>query len=108
MVISVCVPGRLEEAVLEKPLLMTKTGSLGVGRVGDSLSSMVMTFDMVGLSLGSSCTHNSPTFTHLINCSSLQLSCNVWSIKSNTLFAVQSLHACENVKRIKKRDKQRK
>lgn len=98
MVISVCDSGKLEEATLEKPLRTTKAGSLGVGSTADSLSSMVMTFDMVGLSLGSSCTHNSPTFTHFINCSSLQLPCKDRSIKSNTLFAVQSIHACEKVK----------
>ena len=92
VVISVYVSGLIEEA-LDSPLLRTKAGSLGIGTVTVSLSSMVTTFDMVGRSLGSSCMHRSPTFTHFVNRSALQDSCRFWSIKSNTLVSVHNLHA---------------
>ena len=96
IVISEFVSGLVEEeAVLELPLRMRKTGCLGVGGFAASLSSKVITFDIVGRSLGSSCTHKSPTFTHLINSFWLQLSSKVLSIKSITLSTVQSSHACE-------------
>ena len=95
---SVYVSGLVEEEVLDWPLLRTKAGRLGVATVAVSLSSMVTTFDMVGRSLGSSCMHKSPTFTHFINLSTLQDSCRVWSIKSNTLFSVHNLHAYDKFK----------
>jgi hypothetical protein len=82
-----------EEDVLESDLLTTKAGCLGVGRVAASLPSMKTTFDIVGRSLGSSCTHKSPTLTHLKNSLVLQLSRNVWSIKSNALFSFHNFHA---------------
>lgn len=99
LVISDIISGLLEEeAVLELPLLVRNAGCLGAGHIAVSLSSMVITFDMEWRSLGSSCTHKSPTLTHLINWLSLQLSSRVLSIKSSTLFSVQSLHAWENGK----------
>jgi hypothetical protein len=52
-----------EEAVLERDLLTTKAACLGIGRVAVSLPSMKTTFDIVGRSFGSSCTHKSPTLT---------------------------------------------
>jgi hypothetical protein len=53
-----------ELVVLEEPAPRTKAGRFGVGTVAASLSSMVTTFDKVGQSFGSSCTHKSPIFTH--------------------------------------------
>ena len=68
IVISIFVSGLLEdEAVVLEPLLRTKAGCLGVGSVATSPSSIVMTFDMLGRSLGSSWTHKSPIFTHFMN-----------------------------------------
>ena len=67
MVISLFVSGLLEDDAVLDPLLSIKAGRLGAGTVVESLSSMVMTFDMVGRSLGSSWTHKSPTFTHFKN-----------------------------------------
>ena len=90
----ILVCGLLEEvAVLERPLLIKNVGCLGVWRDKVSLSSIVTTFDMVGRSPGSSCTHKSPMFTHLMNWFVLQLSRRDGSIKSNSLFSVHSLHA---------------
>ena len=56
-----------DEAELERSLLTTKAGCLGTGSVAVSLLSITTATAMVGRSLGSSCTHNSPTFTHLRN-----------------------------------------
>ena len=56
-----------EEAELERSLLTTKAGCLGTGSVAVSLLSITTAAAMVGRSLGSSCTHNSPTFAHLRN-----------------------------------------
>jgi hypothetical protein len=68
LVDSVCVLGLVEElVVLEGPIPGTKAGLFGVGTVAASLSSMIKTFDMVGRSFGSSCTHKSPIFTHFMN-----------------------------------------
>jgi hypothetical protein len=53
-----------ELVVLEEPTPGTKAGRFGVGTVAASLSSMVTTFDKVGQSFGSSCTHKSPIFMH--------------------------------------------
>lgn len=61
------------DALLEGHLLTTKAGSLGVGRVLDSLPSIKTTFDMVGRSFGSSCKHRSPTFTHFKHSSALHV-----------------------------------
>ena len=80
-----------EEALLEGNRLTIKASYLGVGRVAVSLPSMKTTLDMVGQSLGSSCTHSSPTFTHFKYSSVLQLSHRVWSIKSS---AFSSFHEC--------------
>jgi hypothetical protein len=87
-----------EEPVLERDLLTTKAGCLGVGRVAVSFPSMKTAFNIVGRSLGSSCTHKSPTLTHLKNSFVLQLSRNVWSIKSNALSSFHNFHAWESFK----------
>jgi hypothetical protein len=68
LVNSVNVSGLLEEvALLERLLHETNAGCSGVGIVATLLSSMVITFDMVGRSFGSSCKHKSPTFTYFTN-----------------------------------------
>ena len=59
--------GLLEEVELDWSLVMQKAGCLGVGRFVVSLSSILITFDMVGRSLGSSCTHKRPIFMHFTN-----------------------------------------
>lgn len=82
------------EAVLESVVLVTKAGCFGIGRLAVSLPSNTTTLDMVGRSLGSSCTHNSPTCTHLNTSLALQLDRSVESIKSNGLPSCHSLHAC--------------
>jgi hypothetical protein len=87
----------LELTVLERPET-SNVGCFGVGSVPVSLSSMVTTFDMVGRSFGSICTHKSPICTHFTNWSALQTSCSVGSIKSTTLFSPHNLHAWENFK----------
>jgi hypothetical protein len=83
-----------EEALLEGHLLRTKAGCLGFGRVAASLPSMKTTLDIVGRSLGSSCTHKSPTFTHFKYSFVLQLPDSVWSIKSSDLSSFHKCHAC--------------
>ena len=87
-----------DEAVLEGPLFMTKAGSLGTGIVAVSLLSSTTATAMVGRSLGSSCTHNSPTFTHLVNSFVLHVSLSVWSISSNTLSSFHSFHAYDSLR----------
>lgn len=82
-----------EEALLEGHRLTTKAGCLGVGSVAVSLPSMKTTLDMVGRSLGSSCTHKSPTVMHFRYSSFLQLSLSVSSIKSNALSSFHKCHA---------------
>lgn len=70
------VSGLLEEEallLLEGHRLTIKAGCLGAGIVAVSLPSMKTTCDMVGRSLGSSCTHKSPTLTHFKYSSLLQL-----------------------------------
>ena len=62
-----------EEAEPERDLLTTYAGRLGIVRLVVSLPSMKSTFDMVGRSPGSSCTHKSPTLTHLSNSFVLQV-----------------------------------
>lgn len=86
-----------EEALLESGLFTTKAGCLGLGRFPFSLPSMTTTFDIVGRSFGSSCTHNSPTLKHLKNSFSLQVSLNGGSIKSSALFSFHSFHACNTL-----------
>lgn len=71
-----------EEALLEGHRRTTKAGGFGDGRVAVSLPSMKTTFNMVGRSHGSSCTHNSPTFKHFKYSSRLQFPLSVCSIKS--------------------------
>lgn len=61
------------DALLEGHLLITKAGSLGLGRVLNSLPSMKTTFDIVGRSFGSSCKHKSPTITHFKHSSALHV-----------------------------------
>ena len=98
-VISVIISALPEvEAVLEMVLLVRKAGCLGIGRFTVSLPSKATTFDMVGRSLGSSCTHNSPICTHLKNSLALQLDLTVSSIKSNALPSCHNLHACNIIK----------
>ena len=63
-VMSLFDSGLLEEVELERSLVMQKAGCLRVGRFVVSLSSILITFDMVGRSLGSSCTHQRPIFMH--------------------------------------------
>jgi len=88
------VPCLLEqEAVPERPLRIKKAGFLGTGKFAVSLLSITTTFDMVGRSDGSSCTHKSAAFTHLRNSLVLQLSRNVSSIKSNALSSLHNLQA---------------
>lgn len=53
------------KAMPERPLRIKKAGFLGTGKFAVSLLSITTTFDMVGRSDGSSCTHKSATFTHL-------------------------------------------
>ncbi|GMN33561.1 hypothetical protein TIFTF001_041912 [Ficus carica] len=83
----------LEEALLETDLFTTKAACLGLGRLPLSLPSMPTTFDMVGRSFGSSCTHNSPTLKHFKNYFSLQVLLNVGSIKSRALFSFHNFQA---------------
>ena len=85
-----------EDAVLERSLFTTKAGSLGTGIVAASLLSRRTAMAMVGRSLGSSCTHNSPTFTHLENSFVLHVSLSVWSISSKTLSSFHSFHAWDS------------
>ena len=82
-----------EETKLGGPLLRTKAGFLDTGSVAISLLSMRNALDMVGRSLGSYCTHNNPTFTHLKNSFILHVSLSVWSIRSYTLSSIHNLHA---------------
>ena len=81
------------DALLEGHLLITKAGSLGLGRVLDSLPSIKTTFDIVGRSFGSSCKHNSPTFTHFKHSSALHVWLSVWSMNSNSLLSFHKSHA---------------
>lgn len=70
-----------------------KAGFFGAGRA-ESLLSIVTTKDMVGLSTGSSCTHNSPTWMHL-NISLLEFELRKeGSINSVDLSSFQTVHAC--------------
>jgi hypothetical protein len=90
------VPCLLEQeavAVPERPLRIKKAGFLGTGKFAVSLLSITTTFDMVGRSDGSSCTHKRAAFTHLRNSLVLQISRNVSSIKSNTLSSLHNLQA---------------
>jgi hypothetical protein len=96
---SVYVYGLLEEvALLERPLHGTNAGCFGVGTVAVSLLSMITTFDMVGRSFGSSCTHKSPTFKHFTNWYALQASCRAGSIKSKAWFSTHNFHAWDKFK----------
>ena len=88
--------GLLDEVELDWSLLMKKAGCLGVGRFKVSPSSILITIDMVGRSLGSSCTHKRPIFRHFTNWSAMQVSCRVSSIKSNNLLLVHSPHVCDS------------
>lgn len=81
------------KAVPERPLRIKKAGFLGTGKFAVSLLSITTTFDMVGRSAGSSCTHKSAAFTHLRNSLVLQISRNVSSIKSNALSSLHNLQA---------------
>jgi hypothetical protein len=81
------------KAVPERPLRIKKAGFLGTGKFAVSLLSIKTTFEMVGRSDGSSCTHKSAAFTHLRNSLVLQLSRNVSSIKSNALSSLHNLQA---------------
>jgi len=81
------------KAVPERPLRIKKAGFLGTGKFAVSLLSITTTFDMVGRSDGSSCTHKSAAFTHLRNSLVLQLSRDVSSIKSNDLSSLHNLQA---------------
>ena len=81
------------KAVPEKPLRIKKAGFLGTGKFAVSLLSITTTFDMVGRSDESSCTHKSAAFTHLKNSLVLQISRNVSSIKSNALSSLHNLQA---------------
>lgn len=93
--------GFLEEPELGD-LLTTKAGCLGLGRLAVSLPTMKTTFEMVGRSLGLSCTHNSPTFTHLKNSFASQVvSLNDVSIRSKGLFSFHNFHACNSLKKKK-------
>ena len=85
------------EALLEGHLLTIKAGCFGVGRVLDSLPSMNTTFDMVGRSFGSSCTHNSPTFTHFKYSSVVHVWHSVWSINSSALSTFHKCHAWKSI-----------
>ena len=85
-----------EGAKLGGPLLTTKAGCWGTGSVAISLLSMRNALGMVGRSLGSTCTHNNPTFTHLKNSLMLHVSLSVWSIRSYTLSSFHNLHAWNN------------
>ena len=87
----------LEELVSEGDLLVTKAGCLGLGRLAVSFPSMKTTFDIIGRSLGSSCTHNRPTFAHLRNSFPLHVSLSVASIRSNGLLSFHNFHACEAI-----------
>lgn len=84
-----------EEALLEGHRLKTNAGCLGSGRVGVSLPSMKRMLDTVGRSLGSSCTHKSPTFTHFTYSSVLHVLLNVLSNSSIALSSFQRFQACE-------------
>ena len=87
----------LEEPVLERDFLTKKAGCLGFERLAASVPSMKTTFDMVGRSPGSSCTHNSPTFIHLKNSLVLQVSLSDASMRSNALFSLHNFHACKPI-----------
>ena len=84
-----------EEAEPERSRLTMNAGCFGTGSVAVSLLSITTAVAMVGRSLGSSCTHNSPTFTHLKNSFVLHVSLIVWSINSNTLSSFHNFHAWE-------------
>ena len=85
---------RLEdEAVSDKGFQQTKAGCFGMGRQTFSLLSIRNTDDIVGRSLGSSCTHNKPTCMHFITLDVLQESLSVWLTISNCLSSFHNFQA---------------
>lgn len=86
-----------EDPVLDRLGLRAKAGFFGVGTVAISPPSMKSTFDIVGRSLGSSCTHRRATFIHFRTSCLLQRPSRTGSVKSIALLSDHSLHACTNV-----------
>lgn len=69
-------------------------GCLGSGRDIDSLPKRATTFDMVGLTAGSSCTHKSPMCMHLTTCGIELDFINKGSTNSISLPSFHSCHTC--------------
>lgn len=85
-----------DDDVLVIRRLTTKAGWVGSGRVLASVPSIITMVTMEGRSLGSSWTHNSPMFMHLITSDSSHDSNDVGSIKSRALLSNHNLHAWIN------------
>lgn len=83
----------LEEPFLEGVGLVVNAGCLGLGKSSISRVSIDKTVETFGLSSAYSCTHNSPTCTHLwisfLSCSSIILE----STNSTILFSFHNFHA---------------
>jgi len=76
-------------------LTREKAGCCGWGRAIGSLANAKSTNDIVGLSAGSFCTHNSPICMHLKIPSAGLLSTNKGSTNSIAFPSIHNLHACE-------------
>lgn len=82
-----------EDAVSDKRRLATKAGCFGLGRLMFSVASIITTFDIVGLSFGSSCTHSRPIFIHFKTSVSLKDEIRIGSIISSAFSSIQNFHA---------------
>jgi hypothetical protein len=74
----------------------TNTGCFGEGRDSNSFPKRSRTDEIVGLSVGSSCTHKSPICMHFKTSVVKHDSINEGSTNSNSFPSFHSLHACQH------------